>query len=722
MGMEAGNTFPAATRGVRRRSGPVRVCVVQRAGAAPAALLEEVLEAAGFWRLIARRRGAIVIKPDLDFFAPVPHGGTEPGLVEHLIDLLCDRGRADVVVGEARNEPDAWLHNRDPMVVPHLVGYRFVTPKGRKYEVIDLRGGTAIHERWLNAGCRINFAKNKTHEDCHFALCVHNLAGLAPARRALEEDCLGVLREAPPHFNLIDACISAHGGAGHRAPRPLATHTLIASTDALLADWAGAARMGLDPYASPVNAAALRAFGLPPGHRIEGDLSPYPLWRNVHPLLARSARQRNRGASPGVHSMAWFQSVNRECFALRDFYSDRINAFVAPLMARVDDNPRSFWLAVALNVLLARIDALIQAQNTLFSKDKLRRRVAPLLVDPDGFPPSAYEGIAAELAPYEQLLQHLPPNGNGVRWRHVDGAVVFGCEHVFPIAFEKFTRRVDIKRAIQYMNDYIGGATVAVRRDARGRVVHQAERNLYLQQPNWMVLFGGEVIDVEKIQCITYARGHQAIRWRTVASPNGSARVDDGAVSFTRAGDGQTRVQVFARQQFALPLTFRLFDIDLAPGLRDPIIEGAYTTFFSGTMANLQAAYEGRDFRIGRDPEADSPKGALPRFLATAAAAVAELLRQRPAMGDVGNVAAWLFGSGSALAAGAAAGPAPVETDAQGFRHFSGAPAANDVAGREDQLVAGIAALARDAPDFIRGLADAVHQDLDRIASPGGSK
>ena len=719
MGAEVRKVFSSARR--RTRPEPVRVCVRQRAGAAATVLLEEVLEAAGFWRLVARRKGSVVIKPDLDFYDAAPHGGTEPALVEHLIDLLHDRGCTDVAIGEARNEDDGWLHNREPMVVPELVGYRFVTPKGRPYEVVDLRAGSTIDERWRGAALRINFAKNRTHEDCRFALCVHNLAGLAPARRVPEEGCLHVLREAPPHFNLIDAHTSAHGGAGQRAPRPLATHTLIASESALLADWAGAARMGLDPYASPVNAAALHAIGLPLDHVIDGDLAPYPLWRNVHPLLARSARQRKGSDGLGALSAAWLQNVDRELFAFRDFYSETINAIVAPLLARVDENPRSFWLAVALNLLLARLDALAQAQNTLFSKDRLRRRIAPLLIDPASFASADYDGIAAMLAPYQRLLEHVPAGPGGLRWRHVDGAIVFGGEHVFPIAFDRFVRRVDIARAIQYMNDYIGGATVAVERDARDRVVRQAERNLYLQQPNWIVLFGGEVIDVEKIEHIRYEQGRRAIHWRTVASPNGSATVDDGCVSFSRAGDGQTRVRVFARQKFTLPLAFKILDIDLAPGLRDPIIEGAYATFFSGTMANLQAAYEGREFRIGHDAEADSPRRAVPRFLATAAAALAELLRRRHGIGDVGDVAAWLFATDAPPAEATPAGSAPT-IDAAGFRHFAPAPAANDAAGRDDRLVAGMAALARDAPEFLQGLADAVHHDLDRLARSGSGE
>lgn len=699
---------------------PARVSVVQRAGASAETLLEEVLEAAGFWRLVARRPGSVVIKPDLDFFSATPHGGTEPSLVEHLVDLLHDHGCSDVAVGEARNDDDAWLYNRDPLVVPELVGYRFVTAKGRPYEVVHLGAGPGVDERWRQAALRINFAKNKTHEDCHFALCVHNLAGLAPWLRKTEDRSLHVLREAPPHFNLIDAHTSAHGGAGQRAPRPLHTHSLIASESALLADWAGAARMGLDPFASPVSAAALHAIGLPPDPVIDGDLAPYPLWRNVHPLLARSARERNRSEGLGALSSAWLQTVDRELFAFRDFYSDTLNAVVAPLLQSVDENPRSFWLVVALNLLLSRLDRLVQAQNTLFSKDRLQRRTAPLQIDPKAFTSHDYESIAAMLAPYERLLDHVPAGRGELRWRHVDGAVAFAGEHVFPIAFDKFVRRVDIARSIQYMNDYIGGDTVAVRRDGHGRVVQQAERNLYLQQPNWIVLFGGEVIDVEKIEHIRYERGRRTIHWRTVASPNGSATVDDGCVSFSRTGDGQTCVRVCARQKFTLPLTFRLFDIDLAPALRDPIIDGAYATYFSGTMANLQAAYEGKDFRIGHDAVAAASKPSLPRLFATAAAALAELLRRRGS-GGLGDAAAWLLATQPVTVAASRAAPAPA-VDAHGFRHFAPASAANDSEAGSDRLVAGMAAIARDAPDFLQGLADAVHHDLDRLAASAGGE
>lgn len=732
----------------RERGKPLKVSITQHFGARPLPLLEKALEAAGFWTQVAQVRSAvgrrnaqfrIVIKPDLDFYNALTPGGTDPALVEHLIDLLHDRGFRNVAVGDGRNDPDAWLHNRNPLVVPDLVGYRFATAKGRAYEFVDLQGefsesdpsardsSIRISKHWAEASYRINFAKNKTHEDCVFALCVHNLAGLAsakdangtPRRRIASEDCLEVLRRAPPHFNIIDAFTSCHGGAGHRAPRPMETHAFIASADALLADWAGAAKMGVDPYASPVNSASLRNIGLPEHYVIDGDLAPYPLWRNVHPLIAHSARLRNRSDGLGQIAAAWFQSVDRERFPLKDFYNDRINSFVSPLMTRLDENPRSFWLVVFINYAIARIDSAILAQHTMFSKNKLLRRAAPLTLDPTAYDRADYEAIPGYLARYEQLLERVPGNRMGLRWRHVDGSILFSCSHVYPIPYARFAGAVDITRAIQYMNDYIGGATVAVRRDARQRVIHQAERNLYLQQPNWMVLFGGELIDVEKLEFINYKKDCQTISWRTVGSPNDSARYDDGSVSFIRTGAGQTTVRIFARQQFALPLFFRLFDVDMAPGIRDPIIESAYMTFFAGTIANLQAAYEGRDFRIGQDAgEAGIPEQEgireLPRYLATAAAAAAELLRHR---GDVVNFGQWLFGANIAPNAASSLKHA----DRDGFRHFGPTPGGTRyMGGRSDEqaIVAGMAALMRDAPDFLTGLADAVRKDLDRMANP----
>ena len=680
-------------------------------------MLEELLSTAGFWSDIQGANGPVVIKPDLDCFDASSHASTEPALVEYLVDLLHDNGLSEVSVLDARSEDDGWLQNREPGVVAQLVGYRLKTLKGRKYAIVDGRGG----EAWRNAALRINFAKNRTHEDCYFALGLHNLAGLARERKALAQDALSVMREAPPHWTLIDAVSSAHGGAGHRAPRAIATHTLFASRSVLAADWAAVARMGLDPYVSPVSKVALEAIGVPQ-HWIDGDLSPYPLWKNVHPVLARTAQQRVASEEFGRSSAAWFQSVDRELFSFRDFYSDRFNEMVTSLLSQVDENPRALGIVIALNVLLARVGGVLRANRTLFRKDQLYRSDAPLTLDLENVGAGEFDAIRSRLAPYEVLLAHLPAGRGGLRWRHVGGAILFGNEHIVPVKYDTWIRRVDIAKAIQYMNDYVGGSTVVVQRDRRGRPLRQAERNLYLQQPNWLVLLGGEVIDVEKIQAISRSAGRQSIHWRTMVSPNQSAEVDDGCVSFTKTPNGLTRVSVFALQKFTLPHLLRLFDMDLAPALRDSIIESAYTKFFEGTVGNMLAAFEGRDHRIGRAQTKTDPRKAVPRLLATVASAAADFLRERHGGGRGGDNLAWLLGAG-ATTYPAREGKSTPDIDADGFRHFTSMqPESLDATFQGDALIANLAALARDAPSVLQGLADAVHLDLDALASDRGAK
>jgi uncharacterized protein (DUF362 family) len=742
---KSGSRGGAARRG--NKSKPVKVSVLRQPGINAFGLLEQCLERAGFWQHIKtalvrsrvrRDRFRIIIKPDLDFFAPGVPGGTDPALVEHVIDLLHDRELPNVVVGDGRNVADTWLYNRDPLVVPELIGYRFVTQKGRPYELVSLQDDVssaredgpdtvgAINRHWAAANYRINFAKLKTHEEFFFALCIHNLVGLIT--RSDQKDrwpptnpadaSLGILRTAPPHFNIIDAFRGCHGGAGHRAFSVMETRTFIASADALLADWAGAAKMGLDPYASPINNRALRQIGLPASHELDGDLAPYPLWRNVHPLVASSARYRSRSVEFGRIVEPWFQTVDRESFPFKEFYNDRINSFISPLMAQLDANQRSFWIIIFLNYVIGKVGSFVLSQQTMFAKNKLQRRSMPLEINPAAYDLAVYEAIPLYLRPYEQLLESFPADQSGQRWRHLDGSVLFSGSHSFPIDYEAFVRRVDITRSIQYMNDYIGGATQPVRRDGRRRLTHQAERNIYLQQPNWIVLFGGEMIDVEKLELIEYKPDRQTIYWRTVASPNTSAAYDDGSVSFLRSGAGETTVRIFARQQFSLPLFFQIFDVNKVPEIRNPIIERAYATFFAGTMANLQAVFEGRDFRIGQDAEAadHARMRELPRYLATAVTAVAELLRHRK---DVANFSEWLFRAET----GSAELPGHKETDRDGFQHFSPATAshAHPVNGRDEQaVIAGLAALVRDAPDIVTGLFEAVRNDLDRMANAAG--
>ena len=123
-------------------------------------------------------------------------------------------------------------------------------------------------------------------------------------------------------------------------------------------------------------------------------------------------------------------------------------------------------------------------------------------------------------------------------WRYLDEAVVFRYTRALPIDFALFVRHVDIARTIQFMNDYLGGVVVALAHDTSGRPVRQAERNIYLPQPNYLVLYQGKPIDVSKLEVVEYAADRHRLYWKTVLSENGSATYDDGIATFERTSDG----------------------------------------------------------------------------------------------------------------------------------------------------------------------------------------
>jgi uncharacterized protein (DUF362 family) len=595
------------------------------------AALEEALEAAGFWPTLeeaSSRTGApredfrILIQPDIGLFESGSSTATDAELVEHLVSLLHHRGWNRAAIGAGRSKSELWLENRDPLVLMDLAGYRFSTAEGRDYEVFDLGEdlapapfpeGSALHGRhlarpWIEAHFRISFAKNKTDEELFFALGLLNLLDVLPAtqeRRARSrlqpaDVCTEILRFTPVHFALLDAFESNHGHAGTRRVQPLSTRTLIAAGSLLLCDWVGAFKMGLDPYASPVNAKALREIGLPKAYEIEGDLSPYEGWINVHPLTAESVLRRNESPTVAWTVEPWLQRVDSELFPFKSLLDERVNSWLTRSLSMDGQRDQVPWVEAGLNYLLASASQGVEAASILFDKDRLRWKERPLGLDLALYRVSDFEDVVAYIQPLEDLILRLPPDGQGLRWRYLDRSVLFEHSRVIPVPYEDFVSRVDISKSIRFMNDYIGGTCVPVRRDEAGRVVHQAERNIYLPQPNHLALSGGRMIDVAKLELVSYGDGEQKIFWRTLKSDNDSALFDDGIVTFSRTGEDQTRVRIMGRQQFRLPFLWESVHLDLNPPVKDYLVVQAYTSFLAQTMANFEAAYEGREFRVGR--------------------------------------------------------------------------------------------------------------------------
>jgi hypothetical protein len=100
----------------------------------PKTALEQALLHGEVWSSLAMLTGErepaemrVFVLPDLSVYEPDGPTGTQPALVEHLVDLLADHGFTSVMIGSGPDSAARILDNRDVLVIADLVGYRFVT-------------------------------------------------------------------------------------------------------------------------------------------------------------------------------------------------------------------------------------------------------------------------------------------------------------------------------------------------------------------------------------------------------------------------------------------------------------------------------------------------------------------------------------------------------------------------------------------------------------------
>ncbi len=717
------------------------VAVVRKAGTPAAELLDQALAASGFWTLLAARVNAtgrsqnelsIAIKPDLDVVEVGSPAGTDPELVEALIARLREEGYAQVVVCDGRNRSDPWLLNRDAYCVPDLVGYTFEAPAGRPYEVAwvdDQPRGVPIHapsgaaaadageqalqvnRAWVDADVRITFGAAKTDDTWGYALTVQNLLGLVSsagtaARWSPEDRCLHILRHVPPHFAILDAVVSSHGSAGAFMPRPLATDTVIASASSLLVDWVAALKMGQDPYDSPINRLALERLGAPGSWSLVGDTAPWNDWKNPAPTLLEAGRVRARWPALDELVRAVVRPTDRERFPFRAVLLDQLNATVVEKFEGLSDA----WVREAVLGLAATLLAWVaRARNALaytVSKGRIARSEAPLTLDLGALDARAYDETRGMVEGYARVLEGAPTDPRGFRIRTIGGHIHFAASRVLPLDFDDFVARVDVAASIRYMNDYLGGSFTVVEADAAGRPVRQAERNVYLPQPNWVGVFGGQEIDVEKVERIAYEKDAHTIWWRTLNSPNDSADSDDGSVVFARTPAGQVEVRIFARQRFRLPASVASARVERWPGVHGPLVSEAYGSFFDGTLSNLRAAYAGEPFRIGAPARGDSDPDHGDVY-SVAAGAMAFLNR---VLGWTTNAPPAAATDRATTADGHTATPG--EIDELGFAHFPGFDAPGHFANRPGWQDAAGGGQELTPLTFLTELGQAVGRDL----------
>jgi uncharacterized protein (DUF362 family) len=679
------------------------------------------LASAGFWEALGRAAEGhdpatfrIFIKPDLAGFQSDSPLATNPTLVEDLVDLLDDRGFSSVTVGTAPDGAAAWAANRDVFALFDLMGYKFATSKGRNYAVQDLSESLVegvfpvtsslrdakLSESWLHADFRIVFAKCKTDEADGYALCLNSLIDVLPEhdkdfhyRRARSpgEVISDVLALTPVDFALIDALISSHGTAGRRAPIAIATQALIASSSIIVADYVCSLKMGLDPHQSRVMQSVIQTHPLP-RYLLKGDTRPFENWQNAKPALVASRRYRAGAEYLDRLIEPWMQGLDPEIFSLKSPLDSTLNKALAPFFGGPKHSPTADILLIAVNVLIGAAGHMLESFRTLFDKDTIRQRIVSLGFDPESYDKGIFSQIIDDLDALEIIAIHGPERSGGLKWRMIDRAVVFSFERIIEIEFDLFTSKVDIAKVIQFMNDYLGGVLVPLEWDESGRPTRQAERNLYLPQPNYLVLFHGKPIDVSKLECAIYSDDSCSLYWKTIGSSNNSATYDDGKASFRRTKEGYTAISIIGKQLFELPLFWQVIDLDVVPDLKAPLVTDAYRTFFDRTMSNFEALVEGRDIRMGRS--AETPSGSESEELS-------RLLDQ------VSRAAAPLI---SMLLNRKEGGPLS-EADAEGFVHGS-APEYLTKADRESPVAGNFPQLI----EFFAGLRQALARDLAMAA------
>jgi uncharacterized protein (DUF362 family) len=686
--------------------------------------LAAALDHAGLWSVLERARKGrpteqlrIVIKPELDGFALASPAVTDPALVEELVDLLHDRGFTSVSVVGTTDGSALWAENRDLYALSDLIGYRYATPKGRSYNIVDLtdsqdRGafpvdsalrGCGISREWLDVDVRIIFSKSRTDEAAGYALCLDTLIGVLPLidknlyyrkRRHPGDVVAALLSVAPVQFCLIDGIRGAHGTGGRRAPTAIETNTIIAATDIVLADHVGAMKMGLNPEVSPIFARVLRTHPIPRRYIVAGSLGTYRGWNNVPTLSLLTSSMRSRAETLDRLVEPWLQKIDPELFPPKNPIDARLNAVLATFLDTHDNEVTGQWLLTLANALLGWMGEAMTSYRTLFDKDALRRHVVPLGIDISAIAEDAFDALVDELLGLEPVAAAAPPISSELRWRYINDAIAFRYTKTLPIEFGLYVRHVDIARTIQFMNDYLGGVVVPLAHDSSGRPVRQAERNIYLPQPNYLTLYQGMPIDVSKLEVVEYGENRHRLYWKTVLSENGSAAFDDGIATFERTSDG-TQITITGRQRFTLPPFWQVFDLNIVPKLKAHLVTHAYQTFFDRTVANFEALVEGRDVRIGRPVDEPAPlpiEQIMPLLQRISDIAIPMLQR--------------LAGEQDPTGTGEAR-----SIDSDGFVHIT--PVQSTAQGTAPDLDQWIAEISR----FMDGLSQAVRRDLTQAAT-----
>lgn len=243
---------------------------------------------------------------------------------------------------------------------------------------------------------------------------------------------------------------------------------------------------------------------------------------------------------------------------------------------------------------------LIRAAQIMLAKRTIVPKKLPMKLDLAKYRSSDFRYDPSSAQDVWQRLQQVPLNREGMRWIHLGDHQMFYGVVDLDLPFDEFVRRVDVSRVGDCFRDVLGITTEVLHRDSSGRPMCQVERISALAQPNYSAFLGKDELDTYKLEWIEYAPDEVRNWMRTVCSPNGSTRKDDGYMAFIRLPEGGgSRIEFVAHQSFPLPRISVLLGLERVPPYKRFLAECAYRRFWRETVRNILARYEGRRFGIG---------------------------------------------------------------------------------------------------------------------------
>ncbi len=601
-------------------------------------LLERVLEESEFWTCLARSRHRsckekadyqIVIMPDVDCIGREIASHTDPRLVERLVDLLHAAGWPRVTIGVASDAIFRPFGNRDAFTLADAAGYRFVTDLGAAYVVEDLAGrwtasvpepqfgmnSAQISAPWLEADFRICFPKVRSDPDSGYRLALSSLARLvsfpsgSPSMGDTrpEDRVRYLLGAAGPQFVILDGWTCCLGPDGTLRPVPSTERTLIAGADPVIVDWVAATKMGVAPTSSPIFRATAVPAGMSQSIRVVGSVAPFAALPDRNSWL-ESETTPIAGDAFATLGRLLASKVDLDMFPLDDL----ILGDVARRLGRAVSATPGAGLATFLRGLGQLLDRLAFLHARVADTSELVRRHFPVNLSIDAIGPAQFERLADRAKELSRRLESSPDDARAFGVEETrDGEFIAVYRKSLAIDFSDFLAQFDVARSMSYLNGYVGGAAIPLAVDERGRIERQLERAVYLSQPPFLSWWGRDSFDVTKIEQIDRSPDAEVISWHTLASENRSAEADDGIVAIRRGADGLLAVEIVVRQKFPAPAALRFMETQQFAQLRLAIAREGYRTFMENTVANFEAAYEGRDPLLGRPPDSQDSGSAV---------------------------------------------------------------------------------------------------------------